>query len=299
VRSSGDPDDLANDAMNATAKLPALIAGRYVPVRVIGRGGMGVVYEVEHTMTGERLALKVVLSGAGAPSDMLERFKREARASARIRSEHVVRVTDADIAPELKGAPFLVMELLAGEDLERRAARVPPDRATVLDWLRQIAAAVDKAHAQGIIHRDLKPENLFLAERDDGPPIVKVLDFGIVKMGEPGGTITKSDEILGTPRYMAPEQATPGARVTPACDRFALGLVAYRLLAGEDYFRGDVLQVVAYLLHQPLRPPSERHPELGPAFDAWFARACHREPGRRFASASEQVDALTGALEGQ
>ena len=278
--------------MNATAKLPGLIAGRYLPVRLIGRGGMGLVYEVEHTMTGERLALKVLLSGVGAPRDVLERFKREARASARIRSDHVVRVTDADVAPELNGAPFLVMELLDGVDLEQRATESPPDRATVIDWLGQIAAAMDKAHALGIVHRDLKPENLFLAKQEGGPPIVKVLDFGIVKMGEVGGTITGSDEIVGTPRYMAPEQATAGVRVTPACDRYALGLVAYRLLAGENYYDGDVIEIVAQLLHQPLRRPSLRHPELGGAFDTWFARACHRDPEKRFPSASDQVDAL-------
>src|SRR5437762_1881484 len=133
--------------MNAPAKLPALIAGRYVPVRLIARGGMGVVYEVEHTVTGEHLALKVLPSGVGASRDVLERFKREARVSARIRSDHVVRVTDADVAPELDGAPFLVMELLEGADLDRRAAEAPPDRATIVDWLRQIAAAIDKAHA--------------------------------------------------------------------------------------------------------------------------------------------------------
>jgi serine/threonine protein kinase len=282
--------------MNAPAKLPRLIAGRYAPLRQIGRGGMGRVYEVEHTMTGERLALKVLLSGVGAQRDVLERFKREARASARIRSEHVVRVTDADVAPELNGAPFIVMELLDGSDLEQRATESPLDRATVIAWLRQIAAAIDKAHALGIIHRDLKPENLFLAKQDGGAEIVKVLDFGIVKMGEPGGTITGSDEIVGTPRYMAPEQATAGARVTAACDRYALGLVAYRLLSGENYYQGDVINIVAQLLHQPLQPPSQRHPALGAAFDAWFARACHRDPEKRFSSAAEQVDALAGVL---
>ena len=282
--------------MNATAKLPPLLAGRYAPVRLIARGGMGIVYEVEHARTGERLALKVLPAGVGASPEVLERFKREARASARIKSEHVVRVIDADVAPELNGAPFLVMELLEGMDLEHRAVEAPPDRPTIVDWLRQIAAAIDKANGLGMIHRDLKPENLFIDTREDGAPIVKVLDFGIVKMGDPGGTITGSDEIIGTPRYMAPEQATPGARVTSACDRYALGLVAYRLLAGETYFRGDVLDVVAHLLHKPLEPPSKRHPELGSAFDAWFARACARQPEKRFATAGEQVDALAGVL---
>jgi hypothetical protein len=282
--------------MNATPTLPAIIASRYVPVRLIAQGGMGAVYEVEHARTGEHLALKVLLSGVGASAEALSRFKREARASARIKSDHVVRVIDADIAPELGGAPFLVMELLEGSDLERKAATERPAPGTVVDWLRQVGVAIDKAHRLGIVHRDLKPENLFLTSREDGTPIVKVLDFGIVKMTEDGTGATGSGQILGTPQYMAPEQVSGTARITPATDRYALGLVAYRLLTGESYYRGDVMNILAQLLHEPLRRPSERHPDLGTGIDAWFARACHRSPEKRFASAAEQVEALSAAL---
>ena len=255
---------------------------------------MGAVYEVEHARTGEHLALKVLLSSSVGPSpDELERFKREARASARIKSEHVVRVTDADVAPELDGAPFLVMELLEGADLERQAGHSPVAPATVLEWLRQVARTLDKAHRLGIVHRDLKPENLFLAEVEDRAPIVKILDFGIVKMAEDGARATGSGQIVGTPRYLAPEQASKGRRITPATDRYALGLVAYRLLSGESYYRGNVLSILAELLHDPLELPSHRHPALGGAFDAWFLKACHREPEARFISASEQIEALS------
>lgn len=131
-------------------KLPEIIASRYRPIRLIAAGGMGAVYEVEHAHTGEHLALKVLLLGMDASPDTLERFKREARVSARIKSEHVVRVTDADIAPELAGAPFLVMELLEGMDLERAAAASPPTPEIVVAWLRQVAQAIDKAHDLGI-----------------------------------------------------------------------------------------------------------------------------------------------------
>ena len=285
--------------MNSPPSLPAIIASRYVPVRLIAQGGMGAVYEVEHARTGEHLALKVLLSGVGASAEALGRFKREARASARIKSDHVVRVIDADVAPELGGAPFLVMELLEGRDLEREAAAERPAPGTVVDWLRQVAVAIDKAHRLGIVHRDLKPENLFLTNREDGTRIVKVLDFGIVKMtedGTDGSGATGSGQILGTPQYMAPEQVSSSARITPAIDRYALGLVAYRLLSGESYYRGDVMNILGQLLHEPLRRPSERHPDLGTAIDAWFARACHRSPEERFASAAEQVEALSAAL---
>ena len=279
-----------------TSHLPAVIASRYVPIRLIGKGGMGAVYEVEHARTGERLALKVLRSGVGASAEALERFKREARASARIKSEHVVRVTDADIAPELDGAPFLVMELLDGTDLERAAVTAPPDPATVVHWLRQAARAIDKAHRVGIVHRDLKPENLFVVKVDGGSSIVKVLDFGMVKMVEEGSGATASGQILGTPKYMAPEQASANARVTPATDRYSMGLIAYRLLTGHSYYRGDVMSILGQLLNGPLQPPSERSPGFGSRLDAWFVKACNRNPDERFASAAEQIEALAEAL---
>jgi serine/threonine-protein kinase len=282
--------------MNEAPNLPSLIASRYVPVRLIAKGGMGAIYEVEHARTGEHLALKVLLSSAGMSEEDLERFKREARASARIKSEHVVRVTDADVAPELNGAPFLVMELLEGADLERETAAAPPSPPTVIEWLRQVARALDKAHRLGLVHRDLKPANLFLARVEDRGSIVKILDFGIVKMMEEGSAATGSGRLVGTPRYMAPEQASTNMRVTAAADRCALGLVAYRLLTGESYYKGDVMSVLAQLLHSPLELPSVRHPGFGAAFDAWFLKACHRDPEQRFGSAEEQIEQLSVAL---
>src|SRR4029077_18009915 len=152
----------------------------------------------------------------------------------------------------------------------------------------------DKAHRLGIIHRDLKPENLFLATVEDRPPVVKILDFGIAKMAEEGAAATVSGQVLGTPRYMAPEQATRHPHVTPATDRYALGLIAYRLLVGESYYRGDVMSILAELIHGAPTAPSARNPSLGEPFDAWFMQACHREPERRFPSASKQVEALAG-----
>ena len=273
-----------------------MIASRYVPVRVIGKGGMGVVYEVVHARTGEHLALKVLLAGGAAPIKELDRFKLEARAPAKIRSEHVVHVLDADTAPELDNAPFLVMELLEGLDLEQAAAQSQPGPATVVEWLRQIAPALDKAHRMGIVHRDLKPENLFLANQEARPPLLKILDFGIAKITDEDSTATASGQIVGTLRYMAPEQATQDSKVTGATDLYALGLVAYRLLTGESYYRGPMMSVLAELLHGVPCAPSARHPQLDAGFDAWFLQACHREPERRFASASEQIAALAQAL---
>jgi serine/threonine-protein kinase len=275
--------------------LPPVIAGRYRPVRLLGKGGMGAVYEVEHVHTGQRLALKLLTPQPGAS---VERFRREARTASRIQSDHVVRVTDADAAPELDGAPFLVMELLEGTDLERKTGERAAAPEDVLEWMRQVARGLSKAHEAGIVHRDLKPENLFLTERDDGTPLVKILDFGIAKLSAEATALTGSDTFLGTPAYMAPEQTdSAGPPVTLRADLYALGLIAFKLLTGRMYWRnGSLAQLLSQILAEPMPPASDRGATLGPAFDAWFKRACDRQPDNRFASAGEQVDALATAL---
>jgi serine/threonine-protein kinase len=262
---------------------------------MIGQGGMGVVYEVEHLHTGQRFALKVLTRQPGAS---VERFKREARAVSRIQSDHVVRVTDADVAPELDGAPFLVMDLLEGADLEGVTGDRPAAPADVVCWLRQVARALVKAHESGIVHRDLKPENIFLTRREDGSPLVKLLDFGIAKMTAEGTSLTQSNSFLGTPGYMAPEQTdTRGPPVTSRADLYALGLITFKLLVGRMYWQaGSLSQLFVQILTDPMPPPSERGSTLGPAFDAWFSRACNRDPAHRFSTADQQVEALAEAL---
>jgi serine/threonine-protein kinase len=275
--------------------LPSLIGSKYRPLRMIGQGGMGVVYEVEHLHTGQRFALKVLTRQPGAS---VERFKREARAVSRIQSDHVVRVTDADVAPELGGAPFLVMDLLEGADLEGVTGDRPAAPADVVCWLRQVARALVKAHESGIVHRDLKPENIFLTRREDGSPLVKLLDFGIAKMTAEGSALTQSNSFLGTPGYMAPEQTdTRGPPVTSRADLYALGLITFKLLVGRMYWQaGSLSQLFVQILTDPMPPPSERGSTLGPAFDAWFSRACNRDPVHRFSTADQQVEALAEAL---
>jgi serine/threonine-protein kinase len=278
--------------------LPQIIGGKYRPYDVLGEGAMGIVYAVQHTLTDECFALKVMMASHAASPDAIERFKREARTSSRIKSEHVVRVLDADVAPELGGAPYLVMDLLEGADLEQVSDDKPVEPQRVVEWLRQVARPIDKAHRTGIIHRDLKPENLFLTHREDGSPVVKILDFGIAKIAAESTGSTQSGQLLGTPLYMAPEQARgDSAQIGPATDLFALGLIAYKLLTGLPYWRGtSVAGIIGEILYEPLAPPSARGHAMGAAFDAWFLRACHRDPPRRFESAEEQVEALARAL---
>jgi serine/threonine-protein kinase len=279
-------------------ELPAKIAGRYRTIRVIGRGGMGIVYEVEHVHTSERLALKLLVAQSNASGDTVDRFQREARASARIKSENVVRVTDAGVAADVSDAPFIVMELLDGQDLERATHGDPQPALTVLTWLRQVARALDKAHRLGIVHRDLKPENLFLTHRENGTPLVKILDFGIVKMLAEKSCTTQGGRLLGTPMYMAPEQINrESGTITGATDRYALGLIAHKLLTGRHYREGETLvQVVADVMRGRVVAPSVRGSTLGKPFDRWFVQACHTNPGERFGSAAEQIEELASAL---
>ncbi len=286
-------------------KFPALIASRYRVIHPIGQGNMGIVYLVEHVYTGEELAMKVLQAHAGANPKLVKRFKREAWLPARIRSDHVVRVIDADVSPELGNAPFLVMELLRGSDLEAYVQRQGPLAVSeIVGIFWQIADALTKAHALGIVHRDLKPENIFLHEHFDGRVIVKLLDFGISKMtGEGFGNIadaglTRTGAVLGTPLYMPPEQATGDtARIGPASDLWALGLIAYRLLTGQVYWAShSMAELLVEVLSKPMDPPSARNSKASSAFDAWFFQACDRDPAKRFASVWDLVKALARAL---
>jgi serine/threonine-protein kinase len=279
------------------SELPPLVGGRYRPIKKLGEGSMGFVFEVEHVTTGDRLALKVMRTPTTPLPGVVERFKREARTAAKIKSEHIVRVIDADFSAELGGVLYIVMELLEGTDLDR-ACGGPQQPVLVVEWLRQVAQGLDKAHVLGVVHRDLKPENLFLTLGDHGEPRVKILDFGVAKTLEDAPGTTQTGQLLGTPLFMSPEHARAAGDIGPAADRYALGLVAYRLLAGTDYWlpSPNVAGIIAQILYEPMDPPTARGLALGPAFDAWFARACHRDPAQRFQTSLELVSELARAL---
>jgi serine/threonine protein kinase len=281
-----------------------VVAGRYRIERQLGQGGMGSVFLVQHVHTDERLALKLLHSTVVKDAATLDRFRREARTPARIDSDHVVRVTDADVAPDLDGVPFLVMEYLRGEDMEHLAKRretLPPGEVVLL--LSQAARGLDKAHALGIVHRDLKPENLFVTQREDGTPCVKILDFGIAKVTggadvKDAGRLTATGQIFGTPLYMSPEQAMAESdKICPQTDVWALGLIAHRLLTGKEFWTAETLtHLVAQIAFEPIPPPSERGCTLGPGYDEWFATCVNRQVSARFKTASEAVSALAAAL---
>jgi serine/threonine-protein kinase len=283
----------------------SVFAGRYRVLRRIAAGGMGAVFEVVHVETQRRRALKVMLPELLANRQLRERFQMEARITANVESEYIVDVFDAGI-DDATGMPFLVMELLNGEDLAKvleRAGRLGSEQ--VVTYLRQIASALDKTHAAGIVHRDLKPENLFLTHREDGTPRVKILDFGISKVVTEAGTGANNTRGLGTPLYMAPEQVL-AQTISPATDLYALGLIAYTLLVGLPYWQSEAETFdnpISFVVHtskgatdSAVRRAALVGHSFPPAFDAWFRRATNLDTGARFRSAAELVGALAESL---
>ncbi|MDI1450292.1 serine/threonine-protein kinase [Polyangium sp. 6x1] len=284
----------------------SVFADRYEVVRCIATGGMGAVYEVVHAETQRHCALKVMLPHCIQSDQLRDRFRQEARVAANVQSQHIVDVLDAGIdAPS--GMPFLVMELLSGEDLGKRVRRLGPlAPAEVVEHLHQTALALQKTHRAGIVHRDLKPDNLFLCMPDDGPPRIKVLDFGIAKILAASASQMGTTRSMGTPLYMAPEQFDEDSSVSPATDVFALGMIAYTLLCGIAYWYKETesgLNVFAFatkVCRGPQEAASTRAERVGivlpPAFDAWFAKITAFAPEDRFPSATEAVQTLAEAL---
>ncbi|NUO47665.1 MAG: serine/threonine protein kinase [Polyangiaceae bacterium] len=283
----------------------ALFAGRYAVRRCLKIGGMGAVYEVTDTRTNAPRALKIMNPEFVEDPELRARFEQEARIVGQVESDHLVRTFDAGIDNET-GTPFLVMELLRGEELGaliKRRGALPTEE--VLRYLVQAGRAVDKTHAAGIVHRDLKPENLFVTLREDDTPCVKVLDFGIAKIVEHNG-LSRLTRAAGTPMFMAPEQIQAKASVGLSVDLYALAQIAYALLVGEPYWREEARALEMFplfttILGGPQEMPVARarrrkEVELPPAFDAWFLRATAAQPTDRYKNAAEVVSTLAEAL---
>ena len=266
---------------------------------------MGAVYEVVDEKISSRRALKVMLPSLVGDEGLRARFALEARVVGDIESEHIVHISDAgvDVAT---GTPFIVMDLLRGEDLASlvRRRRVLTF-AEAVAYLFQAALGLDKTHAAGVVHRDLKPENLFITHRDDGSTCLKILDFGIAKVLAQPSVLYSTTVMMGTPGYMSPEQIK-NRPLGPATDIYALGHIAYTLIVGELYWadeiqRGSAYMLVADIMHgiselPSVRAPRRRRIALPAAFDAWFLKATALSPQDRWDRASTAVRALTEAL---
>jgi len=283
-----------------------LFGGDFRIVRALSEGGMGAVYVAEQLSTGKQRALKIMQPSLVADERQRQRFAQEARVGALVDSDHVIEVVGAGVdAPT--ATPWLAMELLKGETLAERAV-AGLSRAELREVFTQLAHALGAAHDAGIVHRDLKPENIFLAtpRRQGAPFVVKVLDFGIAKLVAEAQT--QHTAAIGTPLWMAPEQTEVGGVVNAAADVWALGLIAFHLLAGRHYWRAasradaSAMTLLREVVLEPLVPASQRAVELGvtealpPGFDAWFARCVARTPQERFPDGRQALVALDPVL---
>lgn len=282
--------------MPSPVQVGDFIAGKYRVDGIIGQGGMGVVVAATDTVLDRRVAVKFLLPQYAENQTAAGRFLREARATARLNSEHAVRIIEVG---ELEnGSPFMAMEYLQGVDLgtlvERQGA-LPIELA--VDYALQAARGLAEAHAAGIIHRDVKPSNLFLAYQAAGKPIVKVLDFGVSKLNlgvEAGaGALTTTGQTLGSPLYMAPEQMRSSHHVDARSDIWGLGVVLFELLTGSRPFSAESLAELVLVINQdPPRDPRTLRPDLPPPLCAALLRCLEKDPARRHASVPDLIAEL-------
>ena len=277
--------------------------GRYRVARLIKAGGIGAVYEVFDSRSDRRRALKILHPSLVADDNIRAKFEAEAKVTGMIESDHLVEIFDAGIDPTSQ-CPFIVMELLRGEDLDAVVRRGPMPAQLAITLLTQVAGALEKTHAAGIVHRDLKPENLFLSYRDDGTPRVRIMDFGIAKVVSKASSAAAS-RVIGTPIYMAPEQIQATKRIGLGADLYALGHIAFTFLVGKPYWDAEVqsLDMVPFLMRVSVgtqEPASARAARYGtpltPAFDSWFTCATALTPEHRFRGAREMIAQLSHVL---
>lgn len=269
-----------------------IVAGRFRLGQLLGRGGMGSVWRAQHLGLDVPCAVKFIEGEMASLPEAQARFQREAKAAAQLRSPHVVQILDHGV---WEGVPYIAMELLEGEELGKRLARVgrltPQETCGIVG---QVCRALSKAHATGIVHRDLKPENIFLV-RDDDREIAKVLDFGIAKSRTQdlgGSSNTKTGAMLGTPYYMSPEQAQGTKQVDLRTDLWALAVICFQSLTGRLPFESEALgDLLVKIIVHPLPVPSQ-YGQVPVGFDAWWTKAAARDPAERYQSAKDFSDSL-------
>jgi serine/threonine-protein kinase len=275
-----------------------VLGGKYRVERVLGQGGMGVVVAATNTLIDQRVALKFLLPQAVTGTDTVQRFIREAKAAARIQSEHVVRVLDVGTLDD--GLPYMVMEYLDGQDLsDLLATRGVLALDEAVGYVLQACEALAEAHALGIIHRDIKPSNIFLAKRTTGMPSVKLLDFGISKVApvteasREAAALTRTNATMGSPLYMSPEQMTNAKNVDARADIWSLGVTLHELLAGRPPFFADTMpELIASILQTTPQSIRSVRAELPNAFETALSRCLAKDRAQRFSNVAELAAAL-------
>src|SRR5688572_4700571 len=286
------------------SKVPdgTLLEGKFRVTREIGRGGMAAVYEAENVDIGKRVAVKILAAELITSRIVRERFLREARAAAAVRSPYICDVYDSGMYEE---RPFLVMELLEGESLYDMLTRARQlDFENTLRIATHAARGLGKAHESNIVHRDLKPENIFLTKDEDGKLLAKLVDFGLAKFYEPTGAdaatvrLTREGALFGTPAYMSPEQAKGKGEVDHRADLWALGCIVYECLTGQTVWSVDqgVAMILAQIAKGSLPDPRAYRPDVPESFVLWFQKALHPDLGQRFPSARSFLESLELAL---
>ncbi len=276
-----------------------IVARRYRILECIGRGGMGVVYRVEHTEIGKLLALKLLAGELSRHKEVVRRFKREALLASRLTHPNSVQVFDFGVS---EGLTYLVMELVVGRNLSRMIRPESMDSARLTKIMVQVCSSLSEAHGMGIVHRDIKPENIVVAQTRSGGDFVKVLDFGLAKLREASdlNEVTMSGQVVGTPFYMAPEQIH-GNPVDGRADIYSLGAVMYEALTGEPVFRGPspIAVFTKHLTKEPI-PPRQRNPDklIAPALEQITMRCLKKAPEDRFQRIEDLQEALLKHLGG-
>ena len=264
-----------------------VLDGRYRIERMLGEGGMGIVYKGVHTTLGKALAIKVLRPEVSKNEEILQRFRQEAQSASQIGNPHIIDISDFGTLPD--GSTYFVMEFLTGKSLTAALCETKFSSARTIHVIKQLAGALGAAHEIGIVHRDLKPDNVQLIERGGQKDFVKVLDFGIAKVGGSTSKLTQAGQVFGTPHYMSPEQCA-GTNVDHRTDIYALGVMLYEMACGKVPFDADNLMgILTKHLYENAIPPRELSPpvDVSPALEAIILKCLQKKPDARYQSMSE------------